>query len=206
MAAMPFLRIAPLLAILATGCAQQPRIRTQVTPGTDFSKYHTYAIRPGNVVYPGASEAQRAEVEKRIQDAIARELESRGLIPQPDDPELIVTYTAGAQQQQQKTTGAVDRPADGVDVRGPSGYDEPGQVRARELPDAAADMEFRRGYAEGNLVIDLLDAKTGRLVWRATVNLELASDRGGRLIEPIVAKAFADVPLGARVAPPATQP
>jgi hypothetical protein len=205
MAAMPFLRIAPLLAILATGCAPQPRIRTQVTPGTDFSKYHTYAIRPGNVVYPGASDGQRAEVEKRIQDAIARELESRGLIPQPDDPELIVTYTAGAQQQQ-KTAGAVDRPAEGVDIRGPSGYDEPGQVRARELPDAAADMEFRRGYAEGNLVIDLLDAKTRRLIWRATVNLELASDRGGRLIDPIVAKAFADLPLGTGRVNPATQP
>src|SRR5688500_14808009 len=120
MCAMSFPRIAIALAIFAAGCSPQPRIRSQATPGTDFSKYRTYAIKPGNVAYPGASEAQRAQIEQRIQEAVARELEARGLTPQPDDPELIVTYTAGAQQQQ-KTTGAVERPAEGVDIRGPSG-------------------------------------------------------------------------------------
>jgi hypothetical protein len=197
----------PWLMVIATvlsGCAQQPQIKAQLTPGTDFSRYHTYAIKPGNVVYPGASEAQRAEIEKRVQDAVARELEARGLSPQPDEPELIVTYTAGAQQQ--KTSNTRVHAAEGVDIRGPSGYDEPGQLRAREGPDVAADMEFRRGYTEGNLVIDLLDGKNRRLIWRATANLELASNRGARMIDSIVAKAFQELPLGTRPLNPTTQP
>src|SRR4051794_37120560 len=155
---------------LAAGCAQQPRVRTSATAVVDFSRYKTYAIKPGNVVYPGASEAQRKEIDQRIQDAIAAELEGRGLVPQPDQPDVIVTYTAGAQQT--AGGGPWDKPGarapEGVDVRGgPSGYDEPGVVRPREWDDAAADAESRRRYLEGNLVIDLLDGKTRRLVWRA---------------------------------------
>jgi hypothetical protein len=55
-------------------------------PGADVTRYQTYAIRPGNVAYPGAPEAQRAEIERRIQHAVAAELEGRGLEPQPEGP------------------------------------------------------------------------------------------------------------------------
>jgi hypothetical protein len=196
-----------LVAFACLGCSPKPRVRSQATPGTDFTKYHTYAIKPGNVAYPGAPESQRTEIAKRIQDAVAMELESRGLEPQPDEPDLVVTYTAGARQGGGAAVGV--RAAEGVDAREPGGnpYDEPGALRAQELPDAAADAELRSHYLEGSLVIDLLDGKTRRLVWRATANLELASDRGGKLIGPTVKKAFADVPLSARSAQsPSTRP
>src|SRR5687767_15080 len=85
-----------LLIALVPGCAWQSPVKVQPTPGTDFSKYHTYAIRPGNVVYPGASEAERAQIEQVVQDAVGTVLESRGLAPQPDEPDLVVTYTLGA--------------------------------------------------------------------------------------------------------------
>ena len=183
------------MVVAAAGCGSQATVRSQTTPGTDFRKYHSYAIKPGTIVYPGATEAQRTDIEKRIQDAVAAELEGRGLTPQPDEPELIITYTAGARQQDMAAGG--ERAPVGVDIRSnEGGYDEPGQVRAREWPDAAADIQSRNRYTEGNLVIDLLDGKSRKLVWRATANLELASDRGGKQIPSIVAKAFQGVPLG----------
>ena len=156
------------LLFLTTGCTQQPHVRTTVTPGTDFSRYKTYAIKPGNVVYPGASPERRQEIEQRIQGAIAAELEGRGIVPRPDNPDVIVSYTSSAQQVNGGGgSGGADTPAgailsDGVDVRGPSGYDEPGLVRPREN-DAGADVESRRRYREGNLVIDLLDGKSRKL-------------------------------------------
>ena len=193
------------LLVMVVGCA--PQVRVQTTPGIDFTRYRTYAIRPGNVVYPGASEAQREEIVQRVQNAVAVELESRGLLPQPDGPDVIVTYTASAQAQ--GASGAARAP-EGQDVRGPGGnpYDEPGLVRARELPDAAADQEFRGRYGQGNLVIDLLDGKSRRLAWRAMASVELASDRRGRVIEQVVTKAFEELPLGRRGATtlPAGQP
>ena len=185
-----------VLALLVAGCSPHPRVRSTATAGADFSRYHTYAIRPGNVVYPGAPEAQRQAIAQRIQDAIAAELEGRGMTPQPEQPDLVVTYTAGAQQSGGAGAAGV-RAAEGVDVRGPSGYDEPGLVRPREWDDAAADLESRRRYNQGNLIIDLLDGKTRRLIWRATTtDLELASDRGAKMIDQVVHRAFTDVTLG----------
>jgi hypothetical protein len=115
---------------------------------------------------------------------------------------VIVTYTAGARQAGGAAGGAASRAPVGVDISGPGGYDEPGAVRARELPDAAADAELRR-YNDGSLVIDLLDGQTRRLVWRATADLELASDRGGRMIDAVVRRAFAALPLAGQPSPAA---
>ena len=184
------------LAAACGGCARQPVVRANATGGGgDLARYRTYAIKPGAVVYPGAPDAQRQEIESRIQDAVAAELEARGLSPQPDGPDVIVTYTAGAQRQ--RMTREDVRAPQGVDVRGPAGtgYDEPGAVAAREWPDASADLESRRRYTDGNLVVDLLDGRTRKLVWRATANLELASDRGARMIGPIIARAFERYPV-----------
>jgi hypothetical protein len=199
-----------LLAVMAltVGCAQKPRVRTTVTPGTDFTKYHTYAIKPGNIVYPGSSPEIRKELEERIQGSIAAELEGRALAPQPDNPDLIVTYTASAQQVNARgTSGGPEGGAlpEGVDVRGGGGgYDEPGLVQAREPVDPGASDEWHRRYREGNLVIDLLDGKTRRLVWRATSSeVELASDRNSRLLDSVVQQAFAGLNLGSAPGHPA---
>jgi hypothetical protein len=214
---MQLTRCVPLLfamMVLVGGCAHKPRVRTTVTPGTDFSKYHTYAIKPGNIVYPGSSLDARKELETRIQGAIAAELEGRTLVPQPDNPDLIVTYTASAQQV--KTGGTSGGPEggalpEGVDVRGGGGgYDEPGLVQAREPLDPGANAEWRRQYREGNLVIDLLDGKTRRLVWRATSSeVELASDKNSHLLDSVVQQAFAGLDLGSaanHAAMPASRP
>ena len=183
-------------ALGSSGCSPGPAVRANAMAGTaELAGYRSYAIRPGTVVYPGASAEQRAAIEQRIQDAVASELEARGLTPQPDGPDVIVTYTAGAQQRAAGDDGV--RAPEGVDVRGPAGggYDEPGAVRAREWPDGDADRQSRRRYTEGNLVIDLLDGTSRRLVWRATANLELASDRGARMIGQVVARAFERYPV-----------
>lgn len=187
--------------VLGVGCSQRPRVRTTVTPGTDFSKYHTYAIKPGNIVYPGSSAEARKDLEQRIQGAVAAELEGRGLTPQPDEPDLIVTYTASAQQVNPGAPGGGPSGAalpEGVDVRGGGGgYDEPGLVQPREGIDPGTTAESNRRYREGNLVIDLLDGKTRRLVWRATSSeVELSADHNSRLLDSVVKRAFEGLNLG----------
>ena len=37
-----------ILVVLA-GCSPQANVRSQTTPGTDFRKYHSYAIKPGTI-------------------------------------------------------------------------------------------------------------------------------------------------------------
>jgi hypothetical protein len=186
--------LALILVAAVVGCSPAPRVQVQTTPGIDFTKYRTYAIKPGNIVYPGSTDAGRQQIAQRLQDAVAMELEARGLAPQPEGPDLIVTYTASAQPTE--SSGPAVRAAEGVNVRGPGGnpYDEPGGVAPRELPDASVDQEFRRKYTEGNLVIDLLDGKSRRLTWRAMANAEIDSNRGGKRLEQVVARAFEQFP------------
>jgi hypothetical protein len=197
---MTLSRILPLLLFVGlgalAGCSRQAPVKALATPGTDFSRYRTYAIKPGNVVYPGAPEEERRDVVQRVQDAVATELEGRGMEPQPDNPDLIVTYTVGANQRE-VDVGAKRAPV-GVDVRegGGNPYDEPGLVQARELPDAATDDELRRYNVEADLLIDLLDGKSRKLVWRATSVVDLAPARRSRSINQVVRKAFAGLPLG----------
>ena len=190
------------IALLTCGVAIAQDVKYNSMPGTDFSKYHTYAIKPGNIVYPGSSPDARKDLEQRIQGAVAAELEGRGLTPQPDEPDLIVSYTASAQQVNPGSPGGGPSGAalpDGVDIRGGGGgYDEPGLVRPREGDDPGATAESRRRYREGNLVIDLLDGRTRRLVWRATSSeVELSSDHDSRLLDSVVQRAFEGLNLGA---------
>lgn len=176
------------------GCAARPVVTARAVGGADFRRYRTYAIKPGNVAYPGAQAAERAAIELRIQDAVAVELEARGLTPRPDGPDVIVTYTAGAQRED---LGRDGRTPAGVELRGRAGggCDEPGALAAGGWRDGAVDLQTRRRYREGNLVIDLLAGKTRKLVWRATANVEIASDRGARMIGPVVARAFKRYPV-----------
>jgi hypothetical protein len=181
--------------IVIAGCAQQPTVRAKATAGIDFSRYRTYAIRPGNIVYPGASEEQRTRIGERIQNTVGEELESRGLTAQPESPDLIVTYTASAQAVNPSEPAV--RAIQGGNTRGPGGnpYDEPGLVQERPGVEVPTDQEFRRGYTEGNLLIDLLDGKNRRLVWRAMANAELASDQKGKRIEKVITQAFEQFPI-----------
>lgn len=184
-----------LTLIVLSGCAQQPTVRAKATAGIDFSKYHTYAIKPGNIVYPGASDEQRGSIAQRIQNAVGEELESRGLVLQRENPDLIVTYTASAQAVNQSDPAV--RAIQGGNIRGSGGnpYDEPGLVQERPSIEVPGDQEYRRGYTEGNLLIDLLDSKNRRLVWRAMANAELASDQKGKRIEKVITQAFEQFPI-----------
>lgn len=201
--------LAIILLTTVVGCSGHSAVKVQPTPGTDFSKYQTYAIKPGNVSYPGAAAAEREAIERIVQNTIAARLESQGLVPQPDAPDLVVTYTVGARNN--SGPAVTSRPPVGVDSRAPGGnpYDEPGAVMTREGPDASADAELRAGNVDGNLVIDLLDGKSRRLVWRATSRLDLTASRRARVIQSVVDDAFAGLALhgmGNAQTQPSTQP
>ena len=183
-----------LLAPLLAGCSPHAPLKVQPTAGTDFSKYQTYAIKPGNVVFPGASAAERARLERMVQDAVAARLEARGLVPQPDEPDLVVTYTVGARGGGFGPDGG--RPPVGIEADAPTvnPYDQPGYVQPPGWTEPDPGAELRLGSVEGNLVIDLLDGNSRRLVWRATSGLDLTPARRLRAIESVVDRAFADLP------------
>jgi len=142
--------LAPLLVALAlalVGGCSSIKVTQEFAPGTDFSPYRTFAMMPA------AEQDERFRrpplppaAPRRIEDALTRELIARGLRPAgAAQADLSVAYHVGRRK--------------GMD---PSTY---GQTYKWTGPSAQA-VPIQREIEEGALLVDLVDARTGRLVWR----------------------------------------
>ena len=155
-----------LLAVLITGgavagCAHTTNVRTDFDPSADFSRYRTYYWAGGNDVSGGGS-LSNSLVDKRIKDLIGAQLSSKGLREAAEgaQPDLVVLYWIGAKD---KTT-VQTLPSSTTPTRMMwSRYDPYWNGRwGRTYDDVVV-----RNYTEGTLIVDLIDASTKQLAWRA---------------------------------------
>jgi hypothetical protein len=160
-----------LVALLASTAAFAQKVNVEFDPGANFAKYHTFAIRDGEL--NSRNPALNSElVKKRIEFDIQRDLTARGLAmaPGPGPADLNVRYTFGAAREMKQEAY-------------PAGWRGWG-VRVVRVP-----------YAEGTLVIDLRDPATNALVWRAIAEVEKSSGRKVEdKIEDMVKKAVKKYP------------
>jgi hypothetical protein len=169
--------IAAVLTLCACAGAQ---VKTDYDEQADFARYQTYAVEKGQLVNDDQPQVPpNPLVEDRITRAISLELAKRGLRPAPrEKADLIATYTAGARDKQELVTAV--SPAVGP-------YDEwywgPG------FEDVWIDE-----YREGTLVIDLVDASTRKLVWRAIARAEDKEFTDADFIRGTVDKALDQYP------------
>ena len=136
-----------LLVLLTALSAFAQKVNVEFDPGAQFSRYHTFAIRDGEM--NSRNPALNGDlVKKRIEADIANGLTAKGLAMAPNGPaDLNVRYTFGS--------------ARGVKPEAyPAGWRGWGTVIVREP------------FAEGTLVIDLRDPTTHSLVWRAIATVE----------------------------------
>jgi len=137
-----------ILALFATISAFAQKVSVEFDPAAMFAKYRTFAIRDAqfNSRNPRVSGEL---VKKRIEADIARDLGAKGLafVPGPGPADLNVRYTFGAAREMKAEAY-------------PAGWRGWG-TRVVRVP-----------YAEGTLVIDLRDATTHSLVWRAIASVE----------------------------------
>ncbi len=126
------------LLVWATACGVAVNVETDAISRSPALKKWTWLQRP-----PVArGEAEFGAVDLRVRPAVERELGARGLRKVENErPDFLVTYYA-----------ALEKPIAAQSITYAAGVprvDEP--VTA---------------YARGTLVIDVLDPKTGKLVWR----------------------------------------
>jgi hypothetical protein len=150
----------------------------------DFSRFATYALTEG-------TPAPTAAVQGRIESAIRFELEVKGLV-EAEFPDLwVVTHVSvGTELSVSATTfGYGGYPGWG----GWTGWGglTPGiattSVNVNEIP-------------KGELLVDLVDAESGELVWRgiASGTVKSSPDRSERQINKKVKKMFRDFPPGSK--------
>lgn len=169
-----------LLGLTLSGCATM-NVSSHVVRGLDFTQYHSWQWAPADAVPSSDARLDNPFFRDYFQGAVERELSKRGLVQTHADgatPDLLVHYHAHVMPTIAASNG---------DATVGACYDENCNVRVIESE-------------TGTMMIDVIDARTNRLVWRgwAQTGVEGVLDRPARLetrIEKAVKGMFARFPL-----------
>lgn len=170
------------LALAAAGalaaCATL-NVNSYVERGIDFTRYISYSLESPKAFATGDPRLDNnVFFQDQLQGAIARELNARGYMGVDRKPDLLVHYHASIKQE--------------VDINGAD------QQKGYEVGSHGHEA---RPYVfdAGTLTIDVIDARTNRLVWRGWAERSLdgaINDQAWleRRIEDTVARIFDKMP------------
>jgi uncharacterized protein DUF4136 len=167
-----------LYLVLATDTALAEKVKTGYDKAAPFSQFKTYAFKPGLLML--ADENDR--LKNRLFNAMRRELNAKGMAEVEENPNVFVTYFG--------TLGGVS---------GGSGLYAPGQQARYDWGTPPGWTGIVSDTAvEGSLLLEMVNASTNQLVWRATVKGLLKNlgkpEKQGQKIDEVVKDAFKDYP------------
>jgi hypothetical protein len=178
-------RALTLVSSLTTAGCATVSIATDFDRSADFTHYRTFSSVGGHLVVHGVADDGNTLLKNRIQNAIASALSEKGLSQNADNPDLLVGYWAGARTRSELEGMGPYDPGIGP-FWGAGGY---------WWGTAYGDWWIRR-YEEGTLVIDLVDAHSKGLVWRAYARAEVNPPVTDEKVRDAVYKAFQHYPPG----------
>ncbi len=175
-------RLASLLYLLVAftcAAAQAQKIKVEYDKSLDFSKFKTYAIDPKD-------NAARPMLRLAIQAAVQDDLGKRGLTKVDSDPDLYVQMYGAIDSD---ATFSYMDPVYGTGIP-PLNY---GITMWHNIPGTVTTVLVHKG----ELVIDVLDAKQKKLIWRgiATQNLSTQRDKLMDQVNTTVEKLFKQYPV-----------
>jgi hypothetical protein len=133
-------------SLTVTGCAATMGVSSHVESGLDFTPYRSFMWGPADALPTGDPRLDNDPFFKdHVQGAVERQLAARGIeLRATGTPDLLIHYHANIRKRI-----AIDRSAHAYDYC--SGANCPPETIA---------------YEEGTLVLDFIDARTNRLIWR----------------------------------------
>jgi Domain of unknown function (DUF4136) len=178
-------------ALLPAAAAAQ-KVRHDVSPNTDFTRLKTYAIQdsePTESVTEKTTLYDSPFIRERTHDAIAAQLESRGMTRDQQNPDVYVTA-----RRSFKTEFATYGPYNAAWGWGfpyasgwYGGYHYLGPMYMEEV-------------VVGTLTIDVEDASSGDLIWRGTGEKHVSDtskpEKRTKKVYREVAKIFRNFPAG----------
>lgn len=163
------------------------KVRHDYDQDVNFTEYQTYKWVEQDTQAEGDAKSAKMRndlLDKRIRSAVDKQLEGKGLKLVAEQPDLLVTYFTGVDEK----IRVMDRGYRYGAYYG-SGYSYYG------LGTPAVDVYQ---YKVGNLIIDLIDSKTNKLVWRgsaeAVVDETASSREREERIQEAVSKILSDYP------------
>ena len=168
--------IVPLIFCTLVGCSTTPSVdvKTDYDHSATFGKYHTYAI---DTAPTGLSATGNAALQSALRSGLA----SRGLNEQQaGKADLYIVPTVFTQEK--------------LHAMPVGGYTYYPSMYGRYIGGSAMNVEVRQ-YTEGTLVIDFVDRKTHKLVFRGLGQAGVSStERNAAAIQAAVNKIVAAYP------------
>ncbi|MFQ5456875.1 MAG: DUF4136 domain-containing protein [Myxococcota bacterium] len=194
---MRILRHSPvLLAVFVLGCVAIS-VDSEYLGNADFSKYKTYAWKEGLQEQPDDPRIDNTLLDTHIKIAVRRRFAELGYKETDQgEPDFYVGYHAAVARRVESS-----KPSDYYGAIGEKGY--LGGYRSRY---GAYGEDWGRvsvpipayEYDMGTLVLDIIEAESGSLVWRgwarAEIDLWVPGGGGGERIDEAVTKILANFP------------
>lgn len=166
-------------AAVGVACASTMTVSSHVERGLDFSRYRTFDWGPADALPTGDPRLDRNPLFKdNVQGAVEKQLARRGLLlSTAEQADLLIHYHASIQHRID-----VDRTDRAL-----------GYCQAGDCPPGTAE------YEAGTLVIDIIDARSHRLIWRGWAQRSVADvlhdpDRLRSMIDEAVTRMLARLP------------
>ena len=153
-------------------------VKTDFDHSVDFKHYQTFAWKAARPNPPNGM-INNSLVDARIRGAVNQQLTKKGMREDLQKPDVYLVYHVDARSRREIN------------------YFPFGGWRWRRWGAWGGDNIFVSRYLQGNLVIDMIDAHTNRLVWRAygTDSGSYLSDvQSAKNVGKIVANAFKHFP------------
>ena len=158
--------VAALAALLMQGCATGAQVRVDFDPKTDFQALRSYAWAP-MTAEERQQKSRNSLTHERIQSAVDAHLAARGYKKVAEaQADFLVTHsvTVESRTQVNETRMSVGYGRYGAHGGVGVGYGIPVDTTVYQ-------------YKVGTLVIDVIDAKQKRLVWRGSGERTLGEDQ-----------------------------
>jgi hypothetical protein len=158
------------LIILGTaGCAllamnpdeelfKNPSIHILVNEEVSVPSEGTFSFDRKLFMVDYSEEMDLAAIDARIVDALADELSSKGYNRTASGADLLVSYAV-----------AIDSAVSGSDLN--EAYEDEFPI---VVPEPDPDQQL--SYQQGTLIVDFVDSKTRKLLWRGAIMVELSMD------------------------------
>ena len=162
--------------VIFLGCGPTLQVKTDFDHHATFQQYRSFRMGEGRVIERGAV-TDNTIVKDRVNAALRDGLMTRGLQPGMEQADLIARFAVGA-----RTVTELEGVGHPLVIGMWGAY--PGDFWVTEHP-------------EGTLVIDLVDARSQKLVWRAYCVAQGTGMSDAALIQKAVSRALATFPPAA---------
>lgn len=177
-----------VLPVLLAGTASAQKVRIEYDRDVDFSRYKTYDWKEHPFLKNHPESRQFTVGAQLVQSDTNQILMRRGFTPVDLEPDLYITQFITARLGKETHT----MPAAGVY---PDMYMWPGSWYSWSGAWFSAWDTFVENYLEGILLLDVVDARTNKLLWRAACKTKIDEMKERHKdIADTVKKALKDFP------------